>query len=67
VDKASVTADTNARNAIWAQIDAKVMDDSYIVPYINLKQLFYRPPGLKNVYVNQGLGGYYDYTAFGVK
>jgi peptide/nickel transport system substrate-binding protein len=67
IDKAAVTGDLNARNALWGQIDAKVMDDAYVVPFINLKQLFYRPAGLKNVYLNQGLGNYYDYTALGVK
>jgi peptide/nickel transport system substrate-binding protein len=67
IDKAAVTADSTARNAIWGQIDAKVMDDAFLVPFINLKQLFYRPPGLKNVYANQGLGNYYDYTQLGVK
>jgi peptide/nickel transport system substrate-binding protein len=67
IDKSAVTADTNARSQIWAQLDAKVMDDAYMVPFIVLKQLFYRPPGLKNVFTNQGLGNYYDFTQLGVK
>ena len=61
------TGDINARNAIWAQIDAKVMDDAYIVPFLDVKGLLYRPPGLKNAYVNQGLNGLYDYANLGVK
>jgi hypothetical protein len=28
--------------------------------------LLYRPPTLTNVFVNEGLGSYYDYTALGV-
>ena len=67
IDKATVTADNTARGAIWAQIDAKVMDDAYMVPFLDVKQLLYRPPNLKNVYVSQGLNGYYDYAQLGVK
>ena len=29
--------------------------------------LHYRPPALSNVYVNEGLGGYYDYVNMGAK
>ncbi len=67
IDKATVTGDLNARNAIYAQIDAKVMDDAYIVPFLDVKGLLYRPPGVKNAYVNQGLNGLYDYAQMGVK
>ncbi|HZE33794.1 MAG TPA: ABC transporter substrate-binding protein [Actinoallomurus sp.] len=67
IDKATTTADTTARGAIWAQIDAKVMDDAYMVPFLDVKQLLYRPPNLKNVYISQGLNGYYDYAQLGVK
>ncbi|WP_345464199.1 ABC transporter substrate-binding protein [Actinoallomurus oryzae] len=67
MDKAAVTGDTNARNALYAQVDAKVMNDAFIVPFLNVKQLLYRPPNLKNVYVSQGLNAYYDYTQLGVK
>ncbi|WP_433188920.1 ABC transporter substrate-binding protein [Actinoallomurus sp. CA-150999] len=67
LDKAVVTADTNARNDLWAQIDAKVMDDAYIVPFLNVKGLMYRPPSAKNAYINQGLNGEYDFVQMGVK
>jgi peptide/nickel transport system substrate-binding protein len=67
IDKATVTGDLNARNKIWAQIDAKVMDDAFMVPFLDVKGLFYRPPSLKNAYVNQGLNGIYDYAQLGVK
>ncbi|GAB3978089.1 ABC transporter substrate-binding protein [Actinoallomurus acanthiterrae] len=67
LDKAVVTADTNARNDLWAQIDAKVMDDAYIVPFLNVKGLMYRPPSAKNAFINQGLNGEYDFVQMGVK
>lgn len=67
LDKAAVTADITARGALWAQIDAKVMDDAYIVPFLDEKHLLYRPATVKNAYVNQGLNGFYDYAQLGVK
>ncbi|MCO6007789.1 ABC transporter substrate-binding protein [Actinoallomurus purpureus] len=67
LDKAVVTADETARNDLWAQIDAKVMDDAYIVPFLNVKGLMYRPPSAKNTYINQGLNGEYDFVQMGVK
>jgi peptide/nickel transport system substrate-binding protein len=67
LDTATVTADTAARGAIYAQIDAKVMDDAYMVPFLAEKHLLYRPPTVKNAYINQGLDGYYDYAQMGVK
>jgi peptide/nickel transport system substrate-binding protein len=67
IDKATTTADDTARGAIWAQVDAKVMDDAYIVPFLAEKHLMYRPPTVKNAFVSQGLNGYFDYTQLGVK
>ncbi|HEY4569002.1 MAG TPA: ABC transporter substrate-binding protein, partial [Kribbella sp.] len=67
IDKATTTADDTARGAIWAQVDAKVMDDAYMVPFLDVKQLLYRPANVKNAYVSQGLNGYYDYAQLGVK
>jgi peptide/nickel transport system substrate-binding protein len=67
LDQSAVTADATARNDIYAQIDAKVMDDAYIMPFLNVKGLLYRPPNVKNVFVNQGLNGLYDYVQMGVK
>jgi peptide/nickel transport system substrate-binding protein len=66
LDKALVTIDTPAREAIWGQIDKRVMEEAVVLPGVWAKVLLYRPPSLTNVFVNEGLGGYYDYTALGV-
>jgi len=67
IDKALETTDTNARNAIWSQIDQAVMENASALPGLWAKALLYRPPNLTNVYVNEGLGGYYDFAWMGVK
>jgi hypothetical protein len=43
------------------------MDGAWMVPFLDVKQLLYRPPNVKNAYVSQGLNGYYDYAQLGVK
>jgi peptide/nickel transport system substrate-binding protein len=67
IDQALKETDTSAREKIWAQIDHKVMEDATIVPGIWSKVLLYRPDTMTNVYVNEGLGGYYDFVSLGVK
>jgi peptide/nickel transport system substrate-binding protein len=67
VDQAIASTDTDARNKIWAQIDKRVMEDAVMLPGVWAKVLLYRPTTLTNVYVNEGLGGYYDYAWMGVK
>lgn len=67
VDKALTTTDTDARNAVWAQADKTVMQDALALPGVWAKVLLYRPPTLTNVFVNDGLGGYYDFVQLGVK
>ncbi len=66
VDKASNTADTDARNKAWVDVDKKVMSDAYILPGVFAKALFYRPKNLTNVFVNDAYGEY-DYLSLGVK
>jgi peptide/nickel transport system substrate-binding protein len=66
VDKASNTADTDARNKAWVDVDKKVMSDAYILPGVFAKALLYRPTNLTNVFVNDAYG-MYDYLALGVK
>jgi peptide/nickel transport system substrate-binding protein len=66
IDKALVTPDITEREAIWAQIDKRVMQDADILPGIWARGLLYRPPNLKNVYVNDAYQ-MYDYLAMGVK
>jgi len=67
IDKALTTTDTDARNKTWGQADTRVMDEAVVLPGVWAKVLLYRPTTLTNVYVNDGLGGYYDYVSLGVK
>jgi peptide/nickel transport system substrate-binding protein len=66
IDKALLTTDTKQREALWAQCDKRVMEDAVILPGIWARGLLYRPPNLKNVFVNNGFG-MYDYLSLGVK
>jgi peptide/nickel transport system substrate-binding protein len=67
IDKALTTTDTAARDKTWGQADSRVMDEAVVLPGVWAKVLLYRPPGVTNVYVNDGLGGYYDFVNMGVK
>jgi peptide/nickel transport system substrate-binding protein len=66
LDKALLTTDVSGRQAIWAQIDETVMQNAVILPGIWARGLLYRPPNLRNVFVNDGFQ-MYDYSAFGVR
>lgn len=67
LDKAVATADAQDREKIWAQIDKLVMEDAVIYPGVYSKSVLIRPTAATNVYVNDGLGGFYDYVALGVQ
>jgi peptide/nickel transport system substrate-binding protein len=67
LDKALTTTDTKAREDLWSQIDKRVMDEAVVLPGVWAKVLLYRPPTMTNVYINDGLGGYYDFVSLGVK
>jgi peptide/nickel transport system substrate-binding protein len=67
VDQAIASTDTDARNKIWAQADKRVMEEAMAIPGVWAKVLLYRPTTLTNVYVNDGLGGYYDFAWMGAK
>ncbi|HET9171404.1 MAG TPA: ABC transporter substrate-binding protein [Actinospica sp.] len=54
--KALTTTDTTARNAIWTQIDQKVMSDAAIVPLVYNKALVFHPATLTNWYEEQSYG-----------
>ncbi|NUR90075.1 MAG: ABC transporter substrate-binding protein [Nonomuraea sp.] len=58
VDQASAEVDETKRNDLWSQVDAKVMDDAFILPYVWAHGLFYRPPTLKNVFFSENFGMY---------
>jgi peptide/nickel transport system substrate-binding protein len=55
--KALQTTDATARNAIWTQIDQKVMSDAAIVPLVYNKALVFHPTQVTN---------WYEETAFGM-
>src|SRR3954454_8793958 len=67
LDKAVATADVQHREAIWGQIDKLVMQDAVIYPGIYSKTVLIRPTAATNVFVNNGLGGFYDFLAMGVQ
>ncbi len=65
-DQALATTDVAAREAIWPQIDRKVMEAALVLPGIWARGLLYRPPVLTNVFVNDGFQ-MYDYISLGLK
>jgi peptide/nickel transport system substrate-binding protein len=50
------TTDTTARNAIWTQIDQKVMADAAIVPLVYNKALVFHPANVTNWYEESAYG-----------
>jgi len=65
IDQALAETDTAKREAIWAQIDKRVMEEAVILPGVYAKSLLVRGNGLTNVFVNEAFG-MYDYLALGV-
>jgi peptide/nickel transport system substrate-binding protein len=66
LDKALATIDDKERDAIWGQIDEKVMEGAYYLPGVWAKQLLYRPERLTNVFISDAYN-MYDYTTIGVQ
>ena len=64
LDQAVSELDTAKRNALWGQIDKRVMEDASIYPGVYAKSLLMRGKNLTNVFVGQSFG-YYDYMALG--
>jgi len=64
LDKAVNELDATKRNALWGQIDKRVMEEAVIYPGVYAKSLLMRGKNLTNVFVNESLG-YYDYMALG--
>ncbi|MEV6790615.1 ABC transporter substrate-binding protein [Streptomyces sp. NPDC051320] len=56
------TIDTTARNAIWGDVDQKVMENASLVPLYYRKNLLYRPDNAENVTVTDAYLGMYDYV-----
>jgi len=64
LDQAVNELDISKRNALWSQIDKRVMEEAVIYPGIYAKGLLMRGKELTNVFVNESFG-YYDYLALG--
>jgi len=64
LDKASGELDTAKRNAIYGDVDKKVMEQAVIYPGLYAKTLLLRGKNLTNVFINTQMG-YYDYLALG--
>ena len=65
LDQAVAETDPTAREAIWAQIDQRVMEEAVILPGVIAKALTVRPMNASNVFVNDAYGQY-DYMMMGV-
>ncbi|MER6556868.1 ABC transporter substrate-binding protein [Streptomyces sp. NPDC001027] len=63
--KAIGTQDATQRNAIYTQIDKKVMDDAALVPLTYFKVLLYRPANYTNLVSTAAFSGQYDYLNIG--
>jgi peptide/nickel transport system substrate-binding protein len=65
LDQASAEPDVKKREAIWAQIDKKVMEGAFILPGVWSKSVTLRSKNAANVFVNEAFGQY-DYMAMSV-
>ena len=66
LDKAVAETDKGKREALWGQIDKRVMEDAVILPGLFSKSLLIRGEGLTNVYITEAYG-MYDYVALGTQ
>ncbi len=66
LDTALAETDATKREAIWGQIDKRVMEEAVIFPGVYAKSLLLRGKGLTNVFVSEAFG-MYDYLAIGVQ
>ncbi len=57
---------TGRHDDLFKQLDAQVMQDAVMLPFIYDKSLYYRNPRLTNVRNNFALGSYYDFVNIGV-
>ncbi len=63
----SVTKTSGTHDADFKKLDAQVMQDAVMIPFVYDKTLFYRNPRLVNVRNNFAYGSYYDFVNMGVK
>jgi peptide/nickel transport system substrate-binding protein len=66
IDQAIVEQDVNKRNADWAAIDKRVMEEAVVLPGVWASQVTLRGTRTTNVFVNQAFG-MYDWTTMGIQ
>ena len=64
LDAAIAETDATKREAMWGEIDKRVMEEAVILPGVYAKSLLIRGKGLTNVFVSEAYG-MYDYLALG--
>jgi peptide/nickel transport system substrate-binding protein len=64
IDQAKATTDATARNALWGEIDHRVMQEAVILPIVYDKAVLTRGRGLTNLIINDAYG-MYDVTQLG--
>ncbi len=57
---------TGRHDDLFKQLDAQVMSDAVMLPFVYDKTLYYRNPRLTNVRNDFALGSYYDFVNVGV-
>ncbi|MEO9238365.1 MAG: ABC transporter substrate-binding protein [Jatrophihabitantaceae bacterium] len=57
---------TGTHDDLFKQLDAQVMADAVMLPFVYDKTLYYRNPRLTNVRNDFALGSYYDFVNIGV-
>ena len=63
--QATQTTDPTQQGTIGKGISEQVMANAVYLPIQNDKFFTYRPANLTNIYINQGLGWFYDYVNIG--
>ncbi|MCZ9346394.1 ABC transporter substrate-binding protein, partial [Streptomyces sp. TRM76130] len=65
LEKAIATEDATERNALYAEIDKRAMEQAAIVPLTYFKVLLYRPTTYTNLVSTAAFSGQYDYLNIG--
>ncbi|RBQ18948.1 ABC transporter substrate-binding protein [Spongiactinospora rosea] len=66
IDQTKGEADAAARDALWAEINQRIMDEAVTVPGVYAKSILMRGKGLTNLYVSESQQ-MYDYVSVGVQ
>ncbi len=62
----SISVNDNSQvQATSEALDKQIMSDAVYLPFVFDKTLYYRNPALSNIYLQAGLGMYYDYVQLG--